>query len=198
MKKLALSLAALAATASALPAAAGSLADPVVEPVIAPAPAPAPMGGDWTGAYGGVSLGYGTGSVGATDANGMLYGLRGGYDYDFGQFVLGAGIDYDFANIDLDGGAGSIDAVSRLRLKAGADLGNTLVYATGGIARADATVGGADLSDDGWFGGIGADYKLRDNMTIGGEILTHKFSDFDGTGLDVDQTTASVNVGFRF
>ncbi len=178
---------------------AGGLTDPVVEePIAAPPVIQSRADGDWTGAYGGVSLGYGDASVGTTDGNGMLYGVRGGYDFDFGTWVLGAGLDYDKAEIDLDAGAGTIDDVTRLRVRAGADLGQFLVYGTLGAAHASATVGGTDLSDTGFFGGVGADYKLSDTWTVGAEVLGHKFNDFDNAGVDVDVTTIGVNTALRF
>jgi hypothetical protein len=173
---------------AAAPALAGGLTEPAPEPVVTAPPPPVETGNDWTGLYGGASIGYGNLDAGGTDGSGALYGLRAGYDYDFGSWVLGGGLDYDWSDVDLEGGAGSLDAVARLKVRAGADLGNTLVYAAGGLARADANIGGTDFSDDGFFG----------NWTVGGEVLLHRFDDFDGTGTDIDATTANVNVGLRF
>jgi outer membrane immunogenic protein len=195
------SLAASAAVGAALlaaPAFAGGLTEPILEPVVQAAPPPMDTGGDWTGAYVGAGLSYGDLSAGADGGNGALYGVRAGYDYDFGKFVLGAGLDYDAADVDLDSGAGSLDSVLRLKVRGGIDLGQTLVYATAGAARAEATLGGARRGEDGYFGGIGADYMLNDRWTLGGEVLIHKFDNFGGTGTDIDATTAGVNVGFRF
>ncbi|MFM2355185.1 MAG: hypothetical protein RLZZ528_921 [Pseudomonadota bacterium] len=194
---IAASLATGLAASLAAPALAGSLSDPVVEPVIAPVQVTQPAGTDWTGAYGGAALAFGDATAGATDGDGELYGLRAGYDYDFGNFVLGGGLDYDFASVNIGGGS-SIDNVMRARLRAGVDLGQTLLYATGGVARAEATLGGVSQSDTGMFGGVGADYRLSDSMTVGAEVLMHQFDDFNGTGTDVDATTAGINVGFRF
>jgi outer membrane immunogenic protein len=192
-------LAAVVAIGLSAPAMAGGMAEPVLEPVIAPAPAPvAPVTGDWTGGYVGAQLGYGDFSVGPNNGNGALYGLRAGYDYDFGRWVLGAGVDYDWSNINLNAGAGSIDKVARLKLRAGADLGQTLVYATAGGAYAEATVGGTGYSDTGYFAGVGAEYMLNSQWSVGGEILAHRFDNFDTTGLNVDATTASLNANFRF
>ncbi|WP_343078760.1 outer membrane protein [Ostreiculturibacter nitratireducens] len=191
-------LSALAAPLAA-PAMAGGLSEPVVEP--APAPAPvvvAPVTGDWTGGYVGLRLGYGNVDAGADEGDGVLYGLGAGYDYDFGSWVLGATLNYDASEIELDGGAGSIDSIARLGLRAGADLGNTLVYATAGAAYADGDIGGTSYSDTGWYGGIGAEYMMGANWSLGGELLLHKFDDFDGSGVDVDATTVGLNANFRF
>lgn len=184
---------------SMAPAMAGGLAAPVAEPpVAAPAPVAVSPDGNWTGAYVGGSLSYGRSTFGAPDGHGALYGLRGGYDYDFGKFVVGGTLAWDKSNIDLSGGTGSLDDVGRLGLRAGADLGKTLVYATAGVARGSATLGGVSQHDTGAFGGIGAEYKISSNVSVGGEILENRFGNFNGSGTDLKATTAGVNVNFRF
>ena len=192
-------LAALMVAGFSLPALAGGMAAPTVEPTIAPA-APVVMqrGGDWTGGYMGAQLGYGDVSAGANDGTGATYGLHGGYDYDFGQWVAGVGLDWDKTDIDLGAGTDSLDDIARLKFRAGADLGRTLVYATAGPARASATVGGVDDTDSGWYAGIGADYALNDRWTVGGEVLTNRFDNFAGTGIDVKATTVTAKAGLRF
>ncbi len=185
------------------PAAAGGMGSAVPEPVLMTPAAPAQTvgnwtGGDWTGGYVGGQLSYGNASAGAPDGNGALYGLRAGYDYDFGKLVLGGSVEYDKSDIGLSGNAGSLDSVTRLKIRAGADLGRTLVYATAGPAHADATIAGVGRSDNGYFGGVGAEYRMTDQWSVGGEILSHRFNNFDGTGTDVKATTAGVNVSFRF
>ena len=186
----------------AAPAFAGSLDAPLVEPMIEPvAAAPAPMmGGDWTGAYVGAQLGYGkaTSTGTALEGNGALGGVHAGYNYDFGKLVVGGEIDWDKANIDLSAGAGTLDSVARLKLKAGADLGRVLVYGTAGVAQANATVGGASLSDTGYFGGVGLDYALSDKWVVGGEVLGHRFSNFDSTGINLNATTVTARASLKF
>ena len=181
-------------TVMASPVFAGSLADPVPEPVAVAPVAVVNTGGDWTGFYAGAQLGW-------LDANpdlvpggdDFIYGLHAGYDYDFGLFVLGAELDYDAGDIDIAGGTASIDDVWRAKLRAGYDLGNTLIYATGGYAEVDTSIG----DGDGYFGGIGVAYRVSDNFTVGGEILGHKFDSIGGV-TDADATTATVRASFRF
>ncbi len=190
-------------SALATPVFAGGPTEPVPEPVIAPAPVAAPVstGGEWGGAYVGAQLGYGdVGSNGAgLDGDGVLGGIFGGYRYDFGKAVVGGELDYDTTGIDLGATAGNeLDSVARLKLMAGADLGRTLVYGTAGYAYAEASVGGASLSDSGWFAGLGADYALTDQWRVGGEVLTHQFNNFDGSGVDLDVTTVKARVSFAF
>lgn len=187
----------------ALPALAGGPVEPVPEPMVTPAPMPvmAPSG-DWGGFYGGAQLGYGdVDSNGAgADGNGMIGGVHAGYRWDLGQTVLGVEGDYDTANIDLGAGgvSGSVDSVARLKLMAGADLGSNLVYATAGGAWADGTIGGVDGSDNGYFYGIGLEHALNDSWSVAGEVLQHKFEDFDNSGVDVDATSFTARVNYRF
>jgi outer membrane immunogenic protein len=187
----------------AAPAFAGGPVEPLPEPEIAPAPASVvDTGSDWSGFYAGGQIGYGDlDSNGAgVDGNGAIGGIHGGYRWDFGQYVAGAEIDYDAADIDLgdDGTAGSLDSVARLKLIGGADLGRSFVYGTLGAARADATVGGTELSDTGYFLGAGMDFAVSDRWTVGGELLQHRFSDFDSSGVDLDATTLKAKVALRF
>lgn len=193
------SLAAVAA-GFALPSFAGGLTEPVPEPVIvAAAPIYAPTA-DWSGAYVGAQIGYGdiSSDPAGLDGNGVIGGVHAGYLYDFGQFVAGAELDYDKTNIDLNAGGDQLDDVARLKLIAGADLGKTLVYATGGAARASATIGGVDRSDNGYFLGLGATYAVSDQWTVGGEVLGHRFNDFDASGVDLKATTVTARVSYRF
>lgn len=180
------------------PAFAGGYAEPVVEaPVAAPVVAAAPNG-DWTGGWIGGQVGFGDASAGAVDGDGAIYGLRGGYDWDFGQWVLGAGLDWDKADIDLGTAGDNLDSITRLGLRAGYDMGRTLLYVRGGAARASADIGGVSRDDSGWFAGVGAEFALNGRWTVGGEVLKNQFDNFDNTGTDLDTTTAALTVGFRF
>jgi outer membrane immunogenic protein len=189
--------------ALATPALAGGPAEPIPEPVIAPVPVAAPVntGGAWGGFYVGAGLGYGDvgSSTDTLDGDGILGGLQAGYRHDFGTAVVGGELEYDITDIAL-GAAGTdqLNSVARLKAMAGADLGRTLVYGTAGYASADADVGGTRLSDDGWFAGLGADYALSDRLSVGAEVLTHKFDDFDASGVDLDATTAKARINLRF
>lgn len=191
-----------AATLISAPAFAGGLNDVAAEPTIAPVAAPVEYSadGDWSGAYVGAQLGYGDiDSNGAgLDGNGAIGGVHAGYRADFGNFVAGAELDYDVGDIELGATGNTLDNVARLKLMGGVDLGRSLLYATAGAAYADATVGGADLSDNGYFAGVGIDYAISDNFTVGGEYLMHKFDDFDGSGVDLDADTIKAKVSFTF
>jgi hypothetical protein len=151
---------------------------------------------DWSGAYGGVQFGALDGDVsGATDADGSgaIAGLHAGYDVDFGTFVLGAEIDLDFGSIDL-GDAAEVDGIARLKLRAGADLGRTIVYGTAGVARAETSLG----SGEGGFAGVGAGRRVGERAVVGGELLYQEFDDLDGSGETLGATTATARVTFSF
>lgn len=184
--------------ALAVPAFAGNLSAPVIEqPVAAPAPAPARLDGDWTGVYGGLQYGGGdvvTDGTNDLDGQGGLGGAHLGYDYDFGQFVLGGAVEYDAGEIKLDS-ADTLESITRLKARAGLDLGNGLAYLTGGAARATAENLG---TSDGGFYGLGYEHKVTDNVTLGAEVLEHTFTDFNDTNTDLDATTAQLRASYRF
>ncbi|PZQ99462.1 MAG: hypothetical protein DI533_01960 [Cereibacter sphaeroides] len=176
---------------------AGGPVTPVEEPVVAaPVIVQARPDGNWTGGYGGLTLGYADiGSSGDFEnGSGMIGGILGGYRYDFGQAVVGGEIDWQKADIDLANNTGSLDSLGHVKLQLGYDLGRTLVYGTAGWAYADASSG----SDWGYFGGVGADYAVNDRWVVGGEVLQHRFDDFNGSGQGFDTTTVSARVSYRF
>lgn len=179
----------------AAPALAGNY-DPAPAPTqVAPA-APAPvLGGDWGGPYAGLQLGYGdVDADGGLNGDGELFGLHAGYRWDMGTVVYGVELDYDDAGIDIGGGAAELDNVARLKGQVGYDLGNTLLYATAGVANADTTLG----DETGWLAGGGLAWAVTPSWTVGGEILYHDFEEFGTSGVGADATTASVRASFRF
>lgn len=185
----------------AAPAFAGGPVIVLDEPMIeAPAPMAVATNGEWGGMYAGVQLGYAdVGSNGAgLDGTGVIGGVHAGYRYDLGMAVVGAEVDYDAASVELGTADGTLDSVARLKLMAGADLGSALVYGTFGAAYANATVGSTKMNGNGYFGGIGMDYAVSENWTLGGEVLMHRFDDFDGSGIDLEATTATVRASLRF
>ena len=196
MKTIAAMIATITLTA---PAFAGGPVAVVDEPAVVPAAEPyvAP-GVDWTGAYVGAQLGYGDVDA-ALDGHGAIGGVHAGYRWDLGNWVAGGELSWDKASIDLGAVAGDeLDSVAALKLMAGREIGNSLVYGTLGAAQAKATVGGADLIDTGLVYGLGFDYALNNKWTVGGEVLQHQFDNFDATGTEFDATTIKAKVGLRF
>ncbi|WP_324754292.1 porin family protein [Roseovarius sp. Pro17] len=188
-----------AAAASALLAGtafAGNIEPAPMEPVIAPAPAPVFSSPNWTGFYAGGQLGYADVDTNAAgvDGDGLIGGLVAGYDYDLGNWVIGAGLDYDWTDVSL-APAVDVDSIWRAKLRGGYKLGNGLLYATAGYASADVSTIG---DSDGYFVGGGYEHLVTQNISVGGEILYHEFDSFNVPGLDADATTAQVRATFRF
>ncbi|MGX0878141.1 outer membrane immunogenic protein [Roseovarius sp. MBR-154] len=188
------------ATATALvtaPAFAGNVSEPAPEPVInRPAPVPAaPTSPNWTGFYGGGQLGYGSvdTSTSGSDED-IIGGFTGGYDYDFGQWVVGGGLDYDFADIDA-GANNALEEVFRAKARAGYKIGQGLLYGTGGYALASTETAG---TDDGWFVGGGYEHMITEQFSVGAEALYHEFDSFNNSGTDIDATTVQARALFRF
>lgn len=191
-----LAFATLGASLFAVTAHAGGYVAPVVEPAPAPvvAPVAAPVS-DWTGFYAGLQYGQGDADVNfdgdSVSSDFDAYGVHGGYNRDFGQFVLGGELDYN--RIDLDE-AGEGDLV-RLRGRAGYDLGRFMPYVSLGAAHVDAD----DLSETAFTYGIGADFKVTERVTLGAEYTRQDFDDVnDVSGFDIDSDMVQVRASFRF
>ncbi|MTH98500.1 MULTISPECIES: outer membrane protein [Alphaproteobacteria] len=149
---------------------------------------------DWTGAYAGFSFGY-TDADGPNGSSGndTTFGPHIGYDYDFGDFVLGGELEYDPLNLSL-GSEGSLDGVTRLKLRGGYDFGPALGYVVVGAARADTS----NDSDTAAVYGIGVAYPIGENFVISGEALRQNFSDVTRSNGDLDANTFNLRTTFRF
>lgn len=211
--KLALALCVLAVGASS--AYAGGPVTPAPEPVVMAPVAPAPVGIDWTGFYAGVQYENLTGGGSLTppgialDLDGNVAGVFAGYRRDFGRLVVGGELDYVKGDFTWSGGALlptdlDVDSMIRVGPEVGFDLGRVMVYGTAGYAKIDITNPAVSQSDSsgGYFYGIGADVLVSNRITVGVEVLRHKFDDFSGplavSNTVVEPTTAGLNVAIRF
>ncbi|MGR3269340.1 porin family protein [Thalassococcus profundi] len=155
---------------------------------------------DFTGFSLGGQFGYGKVDTDSPDLDGGdgLYGLRAYYDYDFGDYVLGGGLQYDETDIDLDGAA-TVDSVLRAGVRGGYDYQGNLFYGTAGYAKAFTEDDAVSVGDsNGYFVGVGAESFITDNVTVGTELVYHKFQDFEIDDLEADATTANIMVNYRF
>lgn len=155
------------------------------------------MAEDWTGGYIGGGLGYADVnlSAGLAGGNNGTMGLHAGYNYDYGEWVIGGEVEYDWTSIGLAGGVTTLDNLTRLKFKLGYDFGPTLVYAVAGGAWAYTDNRG---DDSGWLAGVGLGYEVNPRWMISGEVLYHDFSNFNGTGVDVDATSFNLRASYRF
>jgi outer membrane immunogenic protein len=142
---------------------------------------------DWSGTYFGGNLDF---HRGVPDGSGLI-SVHAGIDRAMGNTVLGGEVEVS----DADAGApgGTIDWMTRGKLRAGMAYGRTLVYATAGGVRAESSTG----PEYGLLAGAGIEYQLIGRWTVGGEVLTHHFPNFDGAE-SYDVQTVSARVSFRF
>jgi len=177
------------------------------EPVVAPAPTPAPMAApvmqsaDWTGFYFGAQIG--TGELSSDDlpddANSdySSFGGHAGYMYDLGTFVLGAEIDYD--QLDVEDISSDIDySQTRLKLRAGYDLGQFLPYLTAGVVSLDVTDGTDDANESGTVIGAGIVYAITDNFLVGGEYLQNSYDGEEIFEGDLSFDEFSLRASYKF
>ncbi|WP_333682779.1 outer membrane protein [Pontibaca methylaminivorans] len=151
------------------------------------------MANEWTGGYFGLGIGWSNvdGPGGRSDA---VYGLHGGYDFDFGEWVVGGEFEHEIANIGLVGGAGKVSDIDRLKLKGGYDFGDFMGYALLGRARMKSDAG----SGNGNVFGIGVAYSLTPNVSLGGEMTRSRFTNFAGSNDRYDVDSLMFRASFRF
>jgi outer membrane immunogenic protein len=207
-------LAATVLSFATIPAFAADPAPGAETPVIAaPAPVAAPF---WEGGYVGGQLGYSYGefdidtgqSVSDFDDDNVIGGLHAGYLWSVGNgWYVGPEFQYDFADVTVtdaaSGDTASFDEIARLKAVAGREIGNGLLYGSAGIAYASFdSVGnvfdGFDGSDTNFVVGVGYDYRVGENWTVGGEYQYHSFSGIGANGGDVDVNTLHLKASYRF
>lgn len=206
MKTFSLTAATLAlVTLGGTTALAGGLTAEIVEAPIVPVvqqPAPVFVPSDWTGFYAGGVAGTGDVTVGtnlddpALETDATSYGLYAGYNLDLGTFVIGGEISYDVlefdVNEDLD------NSVLRVGARAGYDAGAFLPYVTAGFANLTTEAFGDEVDDNGYYYGVGVDYRATDNIVVGAQYLRHEFEDFNEGGADIQADLAQIRIAYQF
>lgn len=140
----------------------------------------------------------------SSDEDAGDYGLRAGYDWQWGNWVFGALGEVSFSEIDDSVSAFSttparytmtreLNSVYAIRGRGGYALSNLLFYGTGGFAWADvdhsfSTSNGVNTfterGDDevtGYQLGLGVEWNLNDRWRLGGEYLYTNLDDDDYT-----------------
>jgi outer membrane immunogenic protein len=209
MKRVFLALVGLAALT-------GTAAAADLPPRMAPAPyykAPAEVQVyNWTGFYIGINGGGGFGrsqwdSTGSFDVSGGLVGGTVGYNYQFGQAVVGVEGDIDWADINgttnsaCPFGCKTTDTwLSTVRGRLGYAADRFMPFVTGGAAFGDiraSTPGfaGANQTNAGWTVGAGLEFAIAGNWTAKAEYLYVDLGKFNcGTSCSV---LATDNVSFK-
>lgn len=145
--------------------------------------------------------------------------LRGGYDWQFGNWVVGGLVEANYANLE-DNVTGfsstpaaytfsrETDWILAARVRGGYAFGPYLAYATAGLATAKVdtrfnttnTANAFDLNKDdsqanGYQAGLGGEWKLTSNWSVGGEYLFTSLKD-DEAVVRVTQGTAPATNPF--
>ncbi|OCW57493.1 outer membrane protein [Hoeflea olei] len=161
-----------------------------------------PTGFGWDGAYVGVQLGYdwldadGTYSAEVDDG---VAGLHAGYLFRFGDNVyVGPEVSAEYSGMKHP--PYETDHLLSARLRGGMSLDRFLFTGSVGVsqARFSRSGGGPRYADTGWLVGAGVDYAITDRVTAGIDYSHHSFSDFDGTGVDVDMNVLRARLGLKF
>jgi hypothetical protein len=91
------------------------------------------------------------------------------------------GLSLSYGNVSFAGGSGT-GALYGVRGAYDYDFGG---WVLGGEASFD-------------WADIGAEHRFCRNWSVGAELLTNRFSNFNGSGSELNATTAAVNVNYRF
>lgn len=215
MKKILLSgvaalgiLAAGAASAADLPSRKG----PVVAPIYVPA-------FTWTGFYVGANAGYAWGNVNANgianvgDLDGFTGGGQVGYNYQMGQFVLGAEADFQGADLNTGNNLGLVrvktEYYGTVRARVGVAFDRFMPYITGGWAYGNVKTSipaigfSSDRSHTGGYAvGAGLEYAVTNNIIAGVEYLYVDLGEKNilgaGTKIGTDFSVVRARLSYKF
>jgi outer membrane immunogenic protein len=181
---------------------------PIVTPIAA-----APVAPFWAGGYVGAQLGYAYSDfgfdnidLGDASSDGVIGGLNAGYLWNIGggNWYLGPEIQYDWADLSVSdsdtGASASFDEIGRLKLIVGYELGNGLLYGSGGAAygKVNGDTKVFDGSETSYVLGLGYDWRVADNWSVGAEYQYHKFKGFGTGDTDIKLNTIHLKAAYRF
>jgi outer membrane immunogenic protein len=180
-------------------------------PVYPPPPPPAPPPYlYWCGPYLGVNLGFQSGVLSNSTAkpSGILGGIQGGYNWQFGQWVAGWETDFQFSSAD------DTFAIFRfsnpwfgtVRGRGGVAFDNVLLYGTLGLAYGRGRIDVGSLSEVnthiGWAAGAGVELGLARNWSVKAEYLRVDLSSepYVLTGLNhgLSSNVFRIGINYRF
>jgi opacity protein-like surface antigen len=140
------------------------------------------------------------------DETGFEFGVRAGYDMQFGPFVVGALVEASRLDVDDHVTAFSTTPASyslkrtlkrqgAVRARAGYAMGDTLFYGTGGASRGQIEHNYFSTNSvnqfprsgkrwqNGWQAGGGVEHRFFPNLTFGAEYIYTRYDDADGMTL---------------
>lgn len=153
---------------------------------------------DWTGFYVGGQLG--SASIDTVfpgvEGTGFISGVTLGYDYDLGDWVVGASLEYDWMDIELSTLVPlEAESVWRAKLRGGYKLGDGLFYGAAGLSGADTNIRGYA---DGGFVGVGYEHMVMENFSVGVEAQYHQFEDFRLAEANPEASVFQFRAAYRF
>jgi outer membrane immunogenic protein len=179
---------------------------PIVEPAFS-----------WAGGYLGINGGWAQDRTNTTapnfvqpSTNGWLGGGHGGFNFQFGRWVVGAELDADYMRLNASSPCFSplftcntqLQDQYSLRGRTGFAYDRFLAYVTGGIGMSSyngnttvigppGTVFPSSSSRVGWIAGAGVEYAVTRNIILGVEYL---HSDFGSQTMTYDVPYPAVRV----
>jgi outer membrane immunogenic protein len=162
----------------------------------------------WAGPYVGGNIGYATGDITNSTANpsGVAGGIQGGYNWHFGQWMVGLEGD-----IQASGASDTFAAwkfsnpwFGTLRGRGGFAMNNILIYGTGGLAFGNVRAEVLNLTENhsaaGWTLGAGAEIGITQNWSAKAEYLYVNLnnSQFALTGLPNGYQFSVVRLGVNY
>lgn len=168
---------------------------------------------------------------GKADLQGGMIGGLVGYDYNVGNgFVIGALGDFSWSglngNADVEparrGLSGSdysvdtsVDWLATVRGRVGFEVGNALIYGTGGLAfggvetglnvSGDGSLGSVNGTQVGWTIGAGINYMATEHIMLGAEYLyvdlgkqSYDFGRSGSADVDVNMNIIRATMSYKF
>jgi len=164
----------------------------------------------WTGPYLGVNLGHQWSSLSPLvgEPSGITGGVQGGYNWQFGQVVVGGEADIQASAADDTFAAYKFSNpwFGTVRGRLGYAMSNVLLYATAGLGYGGGRLVIAGLSEDqthfGWTGGGGIEVGFTPNWSAKAEYLFISLSDktyvLSGATTGIDSHLVRFGVNYRF
>lgn len=151
---------------------------------------------DWSGFYAGGQFGYGGQRSDVYKSHGWQGGVQAGYNHDFGGIVVGGEVEMKAVNAEINGTPFK-DNIA-LKARVGTDLNGFLVYGTAGVARGTFDGGTAKISENGVVYGFGVERPISEKWTVGAEVLKSDFRNNYSGLTNLNDTSATLRVNYRF
>jgi outer membrane immunogenic protein len=179
---------------------------------------------DWSGHYGGLTVGYGrttletSADFGSTefDADGALGGFYLGHNFQFGNWVVGYEGSILLANLEGNGaqpGVADVEMRTNVqadtRIRLGYAMGEFLPFIAGGASWTRSEQEASNGQQRGrvpaelWNVGAGVDYRVSDRVSLRGEYIyaqswDSQTTNFAGVATDQDLELHEVRIGAAY